>query len=205
MSTANSVASGLDCASPESIMDPTNLTPIGDQYSLGCTLYFCLSGSYPFPDGTAAEKMMAHQFKQPRPLGDMVPLPAELLAVVERLMQKDPAARYASIAEVIEALRPFAATVTPVPQSTRKPDVARSHAAPKAAPPAPRAEPKPAPRPRVEAPPPRPSPAPASLPSRQPAPASVPSRQPTPTNMPSRQPAPASVPSRQPVRNVAAP
>src|SRR5262249_48645147 len=27
MSTANSVASGLDCASPESIMDPTNLTP----------------------------------------------------------------------------------------------------------------------------------------------------------------------------------
>src|SRR5262249_44719211 len=30
MSTANSVASGLDCASPESIMDPTNLTPIGD-------------------------------------------------------------------------------------------------------------------------------------------------------------------------------
>ena len=35
MSTANSMASGLDCASPESIMDPTNLTPIGDQYSLG--------------------------------------------------------------------------------------------------------------------------------------------------------------------------
>src|SRR5262245_57921668 len=35
MSTANSVASGLDCASPESIMDPTNLTPAGDQYSLG--------------------------------------------------------------------------------------------------------------------------------------------------------------------------
>src|SRR5262249_12221664 len=27
MSTANSVTSGLDCASPESIMDPTNLTP----------------------------------------------------------------------------------------------------------------------------------------------------------------------------------
>src|SRR5262249_30749833 len=41
MSTANSVASGLDCASPESIMDPTNLTPPGDQYSLGCVLYFC--------------------------------------------------------------------------------------------------------------------------------------------------------------------
>src|SRR5262249_18309539 len=36
MPPANAVASGLDCSSPESIMDPTNLTPAGDQYSLGC-------------------------------------------------------------------------------------------------------------------------------------------------------------------------
>src|SRR5947208_1446222 len=69
MSTANSVASGLDCASPESIMDPTNLTPLGDQYSLGCILYFMLTGQCPFPDGSAAEKMMAHQFKEATPIG----------------------------------------------------------------------------------------------------------------------------------------
>src|SRR5262249_62324591 len=51
MSTANSVASGLDCASPESIMDPTKLTPAGDQYSLGCVLYYALTGQCPFPTG----------------------------------------------------------------------------------------------------------------------------------------------------------
>src|SRR5262249_39643889 len=97
MSTANSVASGLDCASPESIMDPTNLTPLGDQYSLGCVLYFCLAGSYPFPDGTAAEKMMAHQFKQPQPIKELVrDLSDGLADVVDRLMQKTPEARYAS-------------------------------------------------------------------------------------------------------------
>src|SRR5579885_1931332 len=117
MSTANSVASGLDCASPESIMDPTNLTVLGDQYSLGCVLYFCLSGRYPFPDGTAVEKMMAHQTKQPtslRPLNAEVP--DGLIAVVDRLMKKSPSERYADCNEVVEALRPFvgaAAVATP--------------------------------------------------------------------------------------------
>ena len=84
MSTANSVNSGLDCASPESIMDPTNLTPAGDQYSLGCVLYFLVTGRYPFPDGTAVEKMMCHQHKQPTPLKELAPdAPDELVAIVD--------------------------------------------------------------------------------------------------------------------------
>ncbi|MFO0928073.1 MAG: serine/threonine-protein kinase [Gemmataceae bacterium] len=108
MSTANSVNSGLDCASPESIMDPTNLSPAGDQYSLGCVLYFCLTGRYPFPDGTAVEKMMCHQHKQPTPITDLNPeVPGELVAVVERLMQKNPGHRYGSFTEVLDVLRPF--------------------------------------------------------------------------------------------------
>src|SRR5262245_41614628 len=102
-STANSVNSGLDCASPESIMDPTNLNSIGDQYSLGCVLYYCLTGQYPFPDGTAVEKMMCHQHKQPMPIRNFSPeVPYELVEVIEKLMQKAPANRYAGTAEVIE-------------------------------------------------------------------------------------------------------
>ena len=109
MSTANSVASGLDCSSPESIMDPTNLTPSGDQYSLGCVLYYFLTGQYPFPDGTAAEKMMAHQFKEPTPVRDLNPdVSPELVEIVERLMKKAPEGRYASAGEAVEALRPLA-------------------------------------------------------------------------------------------------
>jgi serine/threonine-protein kinase len=109
MSTANSVASGLDCASPESIMDPTNLTPAGDQYSLGCVLYYCVTGQPPFPEGTAAEKMMAHQFKEPAPVRDLNPdVPEALAAVIERLMKKAPEARYPNAAEVVEALRSLA-------------------------------------------------------------------------------------------------
>ncbi|HEY1380873.1 MAG TPA: serine/threonine-protein kinase, partial [Gemmataceae bacterium] len=95
MSTANTLTSGLDCASPESIMEPTNRTTAGDQYSFGCTLYYCLTGRYPFPEGSAVEKMMAHQFKEPAPIRDLNPdVPAELVTVVERLMQKTPDKRF---------------------------------------------------------------------------------------------------------------
>ena len=56
MSTANSVTSGLDCASPESIMDPTNLTPTGDQYSLGCCTLLHADRPVPLPDGRRRRK-----------------------------------------------------------------------------------------------------------------------------------------------------
>jgi serine/threonine protein kinase len=122
MSTANSVTSGLDCSSPESIMDPTNLTPAGDQYSLGCVLYYALTGQYPFPDGSAAEKMMAHQFKEPTALTELNPeVPAELAAVVQRLMQKAPENRFANASELVEALKPLAAGHAPAPRPQARP------------------------------------------------------------------------------------
>ena len=113
MSTANTLTSGLDCASPESIMEPTNRTPAGDQYSLGCVLYYCLSGRYPFADGTAVEKMMAHQFKQPTPIREVAPqTPDGLVAVIERLMQKSPESRYPGADEIVNALQPYLPEVT---------------------------------------------------------------------------------------------
>jgi serine/threonine protein kinase len=109
MSTANTLTSGLDCASPESIMEPTNRTRAGDQYSLGCVLYYCLSGKYPFGDGTAVEKMMAHQFKPATPIRDVAPgIPDGLSAVLDRLMQKAPESRFPGIDDLVEALQPYA-------------------------------------------------------------------------------------------------
>jgi serine/threonine-protein kinase len=72
-------------------------------------LYFCLTGQFPFPDGTAAEKMTAHQTKQPTSVRELVPdVPEGLVAIVERLMQKSPEERYGATAEVVEALEHWA-------------------------------------------------------------------------------------------------
>jgi serine/threonine-protein kinase len=196
MSTANSLTSGLDCGSPESILEPTNRTPAGDQYSLGCTFYYCLTGRYPFPEGTAVEKMMAHQMKQPTPIKELNPeVPDELIAIVDRLMGKTPELRFPQTSDLIEALRPLvdpsAVAAAPVPRSHN----AVTHAAPLAdedveepvdaeeveeaememeeeeappPPPPPRraAPPPPAPKPAAAAPPPAPKPAAAAPPPR---------------------------------------
>ncbi|MDB5306098.1 MAG: pknH 3 [Gemmataceae bacterium] len=116
MSTANTLTSGLDCASPESIMEPTNRTPAGDQYSLGCVLYYCLTGRVPFPEGSAVEKMMAHQSKDPMDIQELAPdVPDGLVAVVKRLMGKVPEERYTGCDELVEALEPFLGDMNTIP------------------------------------------------------------------------------------------
>ncbi len=116
MSTANTLTSGLDCSAPESIMDPTNRTPAGDQYSLGCMLYFSLTGRVPFPEGSAVEKMMAHQTREPMPVQELSPeVPDGLVAVVQRLMAKKPEDRFTGLDELVEALEPFLGDLADIP------------------------------------------------------------------------------------------
>ena len=108
---------GLDYASPESLLDPNHVTVASDIYSLGCTLYFCLTGRFPFV-GAVLEKLQAHQFDQPTPVSTANPLvPEGLSDVVDRMLQKNPADRFASMLDLVDALRPF---VTELPRAVRQ-------------------------------------------------------------------------------------
>src|SRR5262249_58056288 len=108
-------AAGLDCVSPECIMEPSKQSSAGDQYSLGCVLYFCLSGRLPF-EGSASEKIQAHQSKQPDPIRTVnAEVPEALAKVVDRLLQKAPGDRYFDMNQVIAAL---SAVVKPIPDSS---------------------------------------------------------------------------------------
>jgi serine/threonine protein kinase len=76
-----------------------------DVYSLGCTLYYLLTGAPPFQGATALETILAHR-DQPIPsLAAARPdCPAALATVVVRMLAKNPEERYTSMTAVIAAL-----------------------------------------------------------------------------------------------------
>jgi len=85
--------------------------PRSDVYSLGILVYQMLVGRPPFQGKDYLEVIFQHMKEAPRPVRDLNPnaeVPHEVEAVVLRCLQKDPAARYQSMDEVLEALRDVA-------------------------------------------------------------------------------------------------
>ncbi len=92
-----------DYLAPEQALDSHKVDHRADIYSLGCTLYFLLTGSPPFTEGTLAQRLMAHQIKAPPPLSDKRPdIPVSLAAIVAKLMAKRPEDRYQTASEVAQ-------------------------------------------------------------------------------------------------------
>jgi formylglycine-generating enzyme required for sulfatase activity len=97
-----------DYIAPEQARDATHADIRADIYSLGCTLYFLLSGGPPFSGRSAYEVMEAHNSVEARPLNLVRPeVPEELAALVRRMMAKVPARRHQSPIEAARALLPF--------------------------------------------------------------------------------------------------
>jgi serine/threonine protein kinase len=107
---AGYVLGTMDYIAPEQAADTAAATPAADQYALGCSLYYALAGCPPFPGGTPVQKIRWHQHDAPPPLRSLRPdLPGELVAVVDRLMAKDPAARFPSAFHAAAVLKAWAA------------------------------------------------------------------------------------------------
>jgi serine/threonine protein kinase len=97
-----------DFIAPEQIANSQKADIRADIYSLGCTLYFLLSGRPPFPSTTPYDALKAHQSTDATLLDKVRPeVPPELAALVAKMMAKDPARRFQEPAEVAEALIPF--------------------------------------------------------------------------------------------------
>ena len=76
-----------------------------DLYSLGCVLYALCTGHPPFQDANPMAILRQTQIEPHAPIHDSRPeVPSELCAVIDRLLQKDPAERYQDTREVTAAL-----------------------------------------------------------------------------------------------------
>ena len=97
-----------DYVAPEQTLDAHQADIRADIYSLGCTLYFLLSGGPPFQEASLFEILRAHHERDPRPLNLVRPeVPVELAVVVAKMMAKKPESRYQTPGEVAKALVPF--------------------------------------------------------------------------------------------------
>lgn len=95
-----------DYLAPEQALSSHDVDSRADIYSLGCTLYYLLTGHPPFPEGTLAQRIAKHQTRQPEDIRkDRPDCPPGLVSICCKMMAKEPRERYQTMLEVAQVLK----------------------------------------------------------------------------------------------------
>ncbi|MCA9187821.1 MAG: serine/threonine-protein kinase [Pirellulaceae bacterium] len=122
------VVGTADYLAPEQAVNSQTVDTRADIYSLGCTLYFLLTGHPPFPTGTIAERLLKHQKDEPVSIrSERNDVPATLVDICQRMMIKSPERRIQTASLVMEELTNWlAARGVNVPGAQREPSTSES-------------------------------------------------------------------------------
>jgi eukaryotic-like serine/threonine-protein kinase len=102
----------FDYISPEQARDPRDVDVRSDLYSLGCTMFHMLTGRPPFPDGTVLQKLLQHQEDPAPDVRSMNPaVPADLAAILLKLMAKERDRRYQTPEQLVRDLLTLAGSL----------------------------------------------------------------------------------------------
>ncbi len=102
----NTILGTADYLAPEQAINSHEVDLRADIYSLGCTLYYCLTAHPPFPTGTISQRLLAHQKEKPKSIFEDRPdAPQDLVDICTKMMAKNPDDRYASANELIQVLQ----------------------------------------------------------------------------------------------------
>src|SRR5262249_52738345 len=94
---------------PEQMRSARDADERADVWAIGVILFELLSGELPFVGESIAVICARVLQESPRALAEVAPdVPAELRAVVERCLRRLPGERYPHVADLAEALAPFA-------------------------------------------------------------------------------------------------
>jgi serine/threonine protein kinase/putative intracellular protease/amidase len=97
-----------DYVAPEQVTSSRAATIQADIYSLGCTLFYLLAGTAPFAGLSTREKLKAQQQRQlPRIEEIRSDVPPALIAILDRMTEKNLEHRFANPSEVMHALQPL--------------------------------------------------------------------------------------------------
>lgn len=113
-----------DYLAPELIDDANLVSHVSDIYALGCTLYYAVTGKVPFPGGSTAEKLRRHRLETPwHPRRFNPEISEEFVEIIADMMEKNPASRIQTAAEVAARLEPWATDMSsfPSPHLTKSP------------------------------------------------------------------------------------
>jgi response regulator RpfG family c-di-GMP phosphodiesterase len=103
------VLGSIDYMAPEQVRDAASVDVRADIYSLGGTLFWCLTGGTPFPaKEDFVQELNCRLTQEPPSARASLPhLPLELDAIIARMMARVPEERFSSPQEVMTALVPL--------------------------------------------------------------------------------------------------